>query len=70
MPEAHSSAQAAGVVVGMLFYAVFILGTVIGMWAAFAKAFGRDIGTAIGLFLLGFIFWPMLGFGDAKYQGV
>ena len=121
MSDPQSGAQVAGVVVGMLFYAVLILGTVIGMWAAFAKAgkpgwaaivpiynlivlcelagkpgwwallciipcvnlvflflimmgvakaFGRDIGTAIGLFLLGFIFWPMLGFGDAKYQGV
>ena len=34
-----------------------------------AKAFGRDIGTAIGLYLLGFVFWPILGFGSAQYKG-
>lgn len=33
-----------------------------------AKAFGKDTGFAIGLLLLGFIFFPILGFGDAKYQ--
>ncbi|MCO6495946.1 MAG: signal peptidase I [Bacteroidetes bacterium] len=32
-----------------------------------AKAFGKDIGFAIGLLLLGFIFYPILAFGDAKY---
>ena len=36
---------------------------------AIAKAFGKDIGYAFGLFLLPMVFWPMLGFGDAKYQG-
>ncbi len=105
----------------LLFYASIVLGTVAGMWAAFAKAgkpgwaaivpiynivvlceiagkpawwvllcllpcvnivvlflifmnvakaFGRDIGTALGLFFLGFIFWPILGFGEAQYRGV
>lgn len=34
-----------------------------------AKAFGKGLGYAVGLFLLSFVFWPMLGFGDAKYQG-
>ncbi len=34
-----------------------------------AKAFGRGIGTALGLLFLGFIFWPVLGFGSAQYQG-
>jgi hypothetical protein len=36
----------------------------------FAKAFGRGPGFGVGLALLGFIFWPLLGFGDAKYVGV
>jgi uncharacterized membrane protein YhaH (DUF805 family) len=34
-----------------------------------AKAFGKGIGFAIGIILLGFIFIPILGFGDAEYQG-
>lgn len=34
-----------------------------------AKAYGKGAGFGIGLFLLGFIFWPILGFGDAKYVG-
>ena len=34
-----------------------------------AKSFGKGAGFGIGIFLLGFIFVPILGFGDAKYQG-
>ncbi|MBB6428902.1 DUF5684 domain-containing protein [Algisphaera agarilytica] len=34
-----------------------------------AKSFGRGVGTAIGLILLGFIFIPILGFGSAEYEG-
>jgi len=34
-----------------------------------AKSFGKSTGFAIGLLLLGFIFYPILGFGDATYQG-
>ena len=34
-----------------------------------AKNFGRDTGFGIGLALLGIIFWPILGFGDAQYIG-
>jgi hypothetical protein len=33
-----------------------------------AKKFGKGTGFGIGLALLGFIFYPILGFGDAKYQ--
>ena len=32
-----------------------------------AKAFGKGAGFGIGLALLPFIFYPMLGFGDAQY---
>lgn len=32
-------------------------------------SFGKDIGFTIGLILLGFIFIPILAFGDAKYVG-
>lgn len=34
-----------------------------------AKSFGKGIGFAIGLFFLSFIFYPILGFGKAEYQG-
>lgn len=34
-----------------------------------AKAFGKGAGFGLGLALLGFIFYPILGFGDAQYQG-
>lgn len=33
-----------------------------------ARKFGKGVGYAIGLLLLPFIFWPMLGFGDAQYN--
>ena len=34
-----------------------------------AKRFGKSAGFGIGLWLLGFIFIPILGFGSAQYQG-
>ena len=34
-----------------------------------AKFFGRGTGFGVGLALLGFIFFPILGFGDARYLG-
>ncbi len=34
-----------------------------------AKSFGKGAGFGIGLFLLGIIFYPILGFGGATYQG-
>lgn len=34
-----------------------------------AKAFGRGVGTTLGLIFLPFIFYPVLGFGSAQYQG-
>jgi hypothetical protein len=35
-----------------------------------AKNFGKGVGFGIGLLLLGFIFYPILAFGDAQYQPV
>jgi hypothetical protein len=32
-----------------------------------AKAFGKGTGFALGLVFLGFIFYPILGYGDAKF---
>lgn len=39
------------------------------MYVDLAKAFGKGIGFALGLLLLGFIFLPVLAFGDAHYRG-
>lgn len=35
----------------------------------FAKVYGKGAGFGLGLAFLGFIFFPILGFGDAKYEG-
>ncbi len=34
-----------------------------------SKSFGKDVLFTLGLLFLGFIFYPVLGFGDAKYIG-
>jgi hypothetical protein len=36
---------------------------------ALAESFGKGAGYAVGMILLPFIFYPMLAFGDAQYQG-
>jgi hypothetical protein len=34
-----------------------------------SKSFGKDEGFTVGLVLLGFIFYPILALGDARYLG-
>lgn len=34
-----------------------------------AERFGRSAAFGIGLALLGFVFWPILAFSDAEYEG-
>jgi hypothetical protein len=34
-----------------------------------SKSFGKDEGFTVGLLLLGFVFYPILAFGDARYLG-
>jgi len=34
-----------------------------------AKSFGHGVGFGVGLAFLGIIFFPILGFGSAQYQG-
>ena len=34
-----------------------------------ARNFGRSPGFGIGILLLPFVFYPILGFGDARYEG-
>jgi hypothetical protein len=43
-----------------------IIGILVSL--AIAKNFGKSDAFGIGLALLGFIFYPILGFGDAQYQ--
>src|ERR1044072_5827733 len=45
----------------------FIIGIILCI--DMAKSFGKGAGFGIGLALLGIIFWPILGFGSAQYQG-
>ena len=45
----------------------FIVGIILSI--DLAKSFGKGVGFGLGLALLGFIFWPILGFGSAQYQG-
>jgi hypothetical protein len=33
-----------------------------------AKNFGKSTGFGVGLVLLSFVFWPILGFGDAEWE--
>ena len=39
------------------------------LYLAIAERFGKGGGYAVGLIFLPFIFFPMLGFSDATYQG-
>jgi hypothetical protein len=34
-----------------------------------SKSFGQSEGFTVGLLILGFIFWPILGFGNYQYLG-
>ena len=48
-----------------------IVNIVIGLIVTynFAKMFGKGFGFTLGLIILPFIFYPILGFGSSKYQG-
>jgi hypothetical protein len=44
---------------------------IFAIWVAnlLSKSFGKDEAFTVGLILLSFIFYPLLGFGSAKYAG-
>lgn len=42
---------------------------VIWMINLLSKSFGKSEGFTVGLIFLGFIFYPILGFGNAEYKG-
>ena len=46
----------------------FIVGIVIAV--DIARNFGKGIGFVLGMIFLGFIFYPILGFGSAEYRPV
>jgi hypothetical protein len=55
----------------LLFFIPFV-NVIVGIMVAFdiARAFGKGAMYGIGLAFFGFIFYPLLGFGDAHYVGV
>jgi Family of unknown function (DUF5684) len=48
-----------------------IVNVVFAIWTInmISKSFGKDEGFTVGLLLLGIVFWPILGFGEARYLG-
>ena len=53
-----------GIILGILMFVLYLMGCL-----DMAKAFGRGAGTGVGLWLVPFVFAPILGFGDAQYLG-
>ena len=53
----------------LLFIPLINFIVIILIFMAFAKSFGKSELFGIGLAFLGFIFMPMLAFGDARYEG-
>ncbi len=55
----------------IILYLIPLVNIVIGIIVCIdiAKNFGKDAGFGIGLAFLGIIFYPILAFGDAEYQG-
>ena len=55
----------------MIMFIIPVLNIIFLIWTTnmLSKSFGKDEKFTIGLLLLGFVFYPMLGFGDAVYIG-
>ena len=53
----------------MFFLPIVNLIFIIWLYNMISKSFGKDEGFTVGLVLLGVVFWPILGFGSAKYIG-
>lgn len=54
----------------LMFFLPFV-NFVFAIWLVnmISKSFGKEEGFTVGLVLLGIIFWPILGFGSARYLG-
>ncbi|NII27867.1 hypothetical protein HB364_22480 [Pseudoflavitalea sp. X16] len=48
-----------------------VVNLIFAIWALnmLSKSFGKDEGFTVGLLFLGIVFYPILGFGDARYLG-
>ena len=55
----------------LLLLLIPVVNVIYAIWTMnmISKSFGKDEGFTVGLIFLGFIFWPILGFGEAQYQG-
>lgn len=55
----------------LLLYLIPFVNLIFAIWTMnmLSKSFGKDEGFTVGLTLLGFVFMPILGFGDAQYRG-
>lgn len=53
----------------LMFIPIVNLVIIILLSIAIAEQFGKGAGFGIGLAFLGAIFYPILGFGDARYRG-
>jgi len=55
----------------LILFIIPLVGIVISIIVSIdvAKSFGKSVAFGIGLILLGFIFYPILAFGSAEYQG-
>jgi hypothetical protein len=55
----------------ILLFFIPLVNIVIGFLVpiSLARNFGKGVGFGVGLALLGFIFYPILGFSDAEYLG-
>jgi hypothetical protein len=58
----------------IILFFIPLVGSIVAIYVSWliaskvAKAYGKSDGFAIGLLLLGFIFYPILGFGDIQPQ--
>jgi hypothetical protein len=55
----------------LLLFIVPVVNLVVAIitYISFSQAFGKGAGFAFGLLLLPFIFFPLLAWGDSRYQG-
>ncbi|MDV3308794.1 MAG: DUF5684 domain-containing protein [Cyclobacteriaceae bacterium] len=53
----------------LIFVPLVNLVILIILYHQMSLSFGRGVGMTVLLILLPFVGWPMLGFGDAQYQG-
>ena len=54
------------VLLALIPFVNFVIAILLGI--AIARNFAKSDGFGVGLGILSFIFWPILGFGDAKWQ--